>query len=86
MKRERIEMMLQNKIGAGVTSGGSIAAGFMTFLEILPRCIGIMASIMGLLLTSVLLYKHILSLRLSKEEHRLKMEKLELEVRKLKEE
>lgn len=51
--------MFENLRVAFLTANISIAAGFGTFLDLIPRDIGKLASALGILLTGVLIFVHI---------------------------
>ena len=52
---EKLVNKIGQKIGAA-TSGGTLLTGISTYLEILPGLLGVVASLMGIILSVVVMY------------------------------
>ena len=71
---DSIQQIGQNAKIAVAASSTTIGTGAATFLEWIPSDIGKLATIVGITLSTVLIYTHLKKEKRSREEHELKME------------
>ena len=68
-----------DRVGAAVTSGGTIGAGVATLLQWIPVTCGAVASLCGACLSVVLIVHHVKKGRLEREKLRIEIDRLRRE-------
>ena len=71
---DSIQQISQSAKIAAATSGITFSTGTATWLEWIPTDIGKLATLLGLALSSVLIYTHLKKYRREEEKHKLEME------------
>lgn len=75
-----IQETAQNAKVAAAVSAGTATTGTMTWLEVIPSDIGKAATLVGIILSSVLIVTHWTKHKNGKKEHDLRMEVLQAEL------
>jgi len=84
MSSSLIDSVIFNTKIAATTSVATITAGFASFLNLIPNTIGVVASILGVILTTVLIITHIKKMYRDKDQSERDAEKDKLEIEILK--
>lgn len=71
------------RVGAGV-AGGTGLMGFLTRIGVTPELLGMVATLIGIILSLVIITVHVNKLMIDRRERRLVDEKLRLEIAQLK--
>lgn len=69
--------IIHSQKAALVSGAGTTGVGLATILEILPSIMGIFATLGGIILSTVLIYKYILEIRILKDKRKETRDRLE---------
>lgn len=72
--QDSIQQISQSAKVAVATSAGTAGTGTLTWLEWIPSDIGKLATLIGLALSTVLIYTHIKKYKREEEKHKLEIE------------